>query len=113
MAGAGPLTSAALAVRTGTHERYLREWLHNSAASGYVVYDPIARTYWLPPEQAAALADESSPAFIAGFYAMVEAMMKAEERIARNFKTGEGMGWGEHASCLFEGAERLLVRAPR
>jgi 2-polyprenyl-3-methyl-5-hydroxy-6-metoxy-1,4-benzoquinol methylase len=108
MAGAGPLTPAALAARTGTHERYLREWLNCNAASGYVVYDPATRTYRLPPEQALALADENSSAFIPGFYSVVEAMMKAEERIARNFKTGQGMGWGEHATCLFEGTERFL-----
>jgi 2-polyprenyl-3-methyl-5-hydroxy-6-metoxy-1,4-benzoquinol methylase len=39
---------------------------------------------------------------------VVEAMMRAEERIAENFRTGRGMGWGEHASCLFEGTERFF-----
>ena len=40
MAGAGPITSATLAARTGTAERYVREWLGNQAAGGYVTYDP-------------------------------------------------------------------------
>jgi 2-polyprenyl-3-methyl-5-hydroxy-6-metoxy-1,4-benzoquinol methylase len=108
MAGAGPLTPAALARKTGAHERYLREWLDANAAGGYVTYDPATRSYSLPPEQAAALADESSPAFIPGFFSVVEAMMKAQERISRAFQTGEGMPWGEHAHCLFEGTERFF-----
>jgi 2-polyprenyl-3-methyl-5-hydroxy-6-metoxy-1,4-benzoquinol methylase len=108
MAGAGPMTPAALARKTGAHERYLREWLNANAAGGYVTYDPATLSYTLPPEQAAALADESSPAFIPGFFSVVEAMMKAQERISEAFRTGGGMPWGEHAHCLFEGTERFF-----
>ena len=68
MAGAGPLTPADLAARTGTAERYIREWLNAQAAGGYVDYDPGNGCYTLPPEQAMALADESSPAFLPGFF---------------------------------------------
>ena len=60
MAGAGGLTSAELAKRTGTNERYVREWLNAQAAGGYVTYDPATKTYTLPPEQASCLADESA-----------------------------------------------------
>jgi len=108
MAGAGPLTPAELAKKTDTHERYVREWLNANAAGGYVTYDPATRRYTLPPEQAMALAYEDSPAFVPGFFAMVEAMMGAEERMTRNFRSGEGMAWGEHAHCLFEGTERFF-----
>jgi 2-polyprenyl-3-methyl-5-hydroxy-6-metoxy-1,4-benzoquinol methylase len=108
MAGAGPLSPAELAARTGTRERYVREWLNANAAGGYVTYDAASRTYRLPPEQAFALAQEDSPAFVPGFFSVVEAMMKAEERIAGNFRTGEGMPWGEHAHCLYEGTERFF-----
>ena len=34
MAGAGPMTPAELAERTGTTERYVREWLTAQAAGG-------------------------------------------------------------------------------
>jgi Rv2258c-like winged HTH domain len=34
MAGSGPMTPTDLAERTGTHERYVREWLSNQAAGG-------------------------------------------------------------------------------
>jgi len=108
MAGAGPLLPAALAAKTGTHERYVREWLNAQAAGGYVTYDPATKSYTLPPEQAMALADETSPAFIPGFFSIVEAMMRAGDRMLDNFRSGKGLAWGEHASCLFEGTERFF-----
>src|SRR5687767_14928041 len=57
MADAGPVSSAELAQRTGTAERYVREWLNAQAAGGYLSYDPRTERYTLPPEQAFALAD--------------------------------------------------------
>src|SRR5262250_3314379 len=57
LAGAGPLTPGELAARTGTAERYVREWLNTQAAGGYVEYDPKSERYTLPPEQAVALTD--------------------------------------------------------
>src|ERR671916_1310646 len=59
-----PLTSAELAERTGTTERYVREWLCSQAAGGYVEYDAQTRRYFLSEEQAFALADEKSPAYL-------------------------------------------------
>jgi Rv2258c-like winged HTH domain len=54
--------------RTGTAERYVREWLNAQAAGGYVSYDPDTGRYLLPPEQAAALTDPDSPAYLPGFF---------------------------------------------
>src|SRR5690349_2436063 len=65
LAGA-PATAAELAARTGTSERYVQEWLDAQASGDYVVYDPAAGRYALPPEQATALADETNPAFVPG-----------------------------------------------
>jgi SAM-dependent methyltransferase len=108
MAGAGPLTPAALAGRTGTNERYVREWLGNQAAGGYVTYDPAAGTYTLPPEQALALADESSPVFIGGAFQLIAALFKAAPRMTENFRSGSGLDWCDQAPCLFEGTERFF-----
>src|SRR3954468_17668579 len=108
MAGAGPLTPAALARKTGTHERYVREWLCAQAAGGYVTYDASTGAFTLPPEQALALAEEGSPAFVPGAFHVIEAAIQAEERMTENFRTGRGMPWGEHARCLFEGTERFF-----
>src|SRR3979490_10790 len=68
LAGAGPLTPKELAERTGTAERYVREWLNAQAAGGYVEYDPESGRYTLPPEQALALTDSESPAYLPGFF---------------------------------------------
>ena len=68
LAGAGALTSGELAARTGTAERYVREWLNAQAAGGYVEYHPAEGRYSLPPEQAVALTDEDSPAYLPGFF---------------------------------------------
>ena len=58
----GPATSAELAGRTGTAERYVREWLEHHAASGLLEVDdpaagPMARRYRLPPAHVPVLAD--------------------------------------------------------
>jgi SAM-dependent methyltransferase len=108
MAGAGPLTSVELAQRTATTERYVREWLLNQAAGGYLEYDPQTGRYRLPDEHALALADEHSPVFVQGGFQNALAMLKAEPRIAEAFRTGEGMPWGEHDSGLFLGTERFF-----
>src|SRR5579864_5603142 len=96
MAGTGPLTSVELAVRTGTAERYVRDWLVNQAASGYIEFDPTSQRYTLPDEHAIALTDETSPFFLVGGFQASLALVKAEAQIARAFQTGAGMGWGEH-----------------
>ncbi len=104
----GRMTSEALAAATGTHERYVREWLANQAAGGYLAYDPADKTYTLPPEQAMMLADESSPLYMHGAFQIVEAAMADEPRIAEAFKSGAGFGWHEHDVRLFEGTERFF-----
>src|ERR1700726_3099551 len=68
MAGAGPMTPAELAAKTGTHEKYVREWLAAQAAGGFDSYDAVIGRYILQPEQAFAMADENSPVFLPGFF---------------------------------------------
>jgi len=66
MADGSPVTAQELASRTGTAPAYIRPWLANQAAGGYVCYDPASGEYSMTPEQAHALAIEASPAFFAG-----------------------------------------------
>jgi SAM-dependent methyltransferase len=108
MAGAGPLTPAELAKRTGTAERYVREWLNNQAAGGYVEYDPATGRYTLPPEQAAALTDEDSPAYIPGFFQIAIGSVLDSPRITEAVKSGEGIGWHDHVHDVHEGCERFF-----
>jgi 2-polyprenyl-3-methyl-5-hydroxy-6-metoxy-1,4-benzoquinol methylase len=103
-----PATPAELARRTGTAERYVREWLANQAAGGYVTYDAASGRYAMTPEQAMALAQEDSPVFLPGAFQILEAMWRAEPTIADAFRTGGGLAWTEQDAELFEGTERFF-----
>jgi SAM-dependent methyltransferase len=108
MDGAGGLTPGELAERTGTSERYVREWLNAQAAGGYVDYDAEERRYSLPPEHAFVLADESSPYFMPGAFQLMTASVRDEPRITEAFRSGAGVGWHEHNHGVFEGCERFF-----
>jgi 2-polyprenyl-3-methyl-5-hydroxy-6-metoxy-1,4-benzoquinol methylase len=106
---ASKLTSAELAKKTGTTERYVREWLAAQAAAGYVTYDPKdGGRYSLSPEQAMVFANESSPVFMPGFAEVLQSMWRDEPKITEAFKSGKGVGWHEHDKCLFRGTERFF-----
>ena len=102
------LTPAELATRTNTSERYVREWLGNQAAGGYVEYDTAEGKYFLTDEQAACLADPNGPVDLPGAYALVQDLFHVFPRALENFRTGKGMEWGEHHPCLFHGTERFF-----
>jgi 2-polyprenyl-3-methyl-5-hydroxy-6-metoxy-1,4-benzoquinol methylase len=108
MAASGPITPVELAKRTETTERYVREWLNAQAAGGYVTYDATTGRYTLPPEQALALADDTSPAFVPGLFQVTQAMWSGEPKIEDNFRSGKGLEWGHQHPCLFEGTERFF-----
>lgn len=108
MAGAGPLTSQALAERTGTQERLVREWCHTQVAGGYLDYHPNSETFELPPEHAAVLANPDSPVYIAGMFEIAAAVWASTDRVAAAFRNGGGVGWHDHDPRLFRGVERLF-----
>lgn len=104
----GPMTSKQLADKTGTDERYVREWLSAQAAGGFITYDAAVNKFTLPNEQAFALAVEDSPAYLPGAFEIISAAIKDVPKIVEAFRTGEGVGWDEHDSALFEGTERFF-----
>ncbi len=108
LADAGGLTPPELAEKTGTAERYVREWLGAQAAGGYVEYDPATGRYTLPPEQAVALTDESSPAYLPGFFQIAIGSVLDSPRITEAVRTGDGFGWHEHVHDVHEGCERFF-----
>ena len=108
MAEAGPITSAELAEKTGTAERYVREWLNAQAAGGFVEYTPETQRYLLPPEQAMALANEESPAFVCGAFELATASLKSESQIESAFRSGAGFGWHQHDLGVSTGCERFF-----
>jgi SAM-dependent methyltransferase len=108
MADTGPISPEELARKTGTTERNVREWLAAQAASGYVEYDSPTSTYTLPPEQAFALADESSPAYLPGAFRIAAALFRDEPKLIESFRTGSGLGWHQHDTDLFVGTEKFF-----
>jgi SAM-dependent methyltransferase len=108
LAGAGPLTPAELAERTGTAERYVREWLNAQAAGDFVSYDPDTGRYTLPPEQTIALTDATSPAYLPGFFQIALGSVLDSPRIIEAARSGAGFGWGEHGGDVLEGCERFF-----
>jgi SAM-dependent methyltransferase len=108
MAGAGPLSPEELAGRTGTAERYVREWLNNQAAGGFVEYDAASGRYTLPPEQTNALTDETSPAYLPGFFQIALGSVIDSPRIMEAARSGDGVGWHDHVHDVHEGCERFF-----
>lgn len=104
----GPTTPTELAERTGTDEHYTREWLNAQAAGSYVTYDPATGRYLLPPEQAVALADESSPAFVPGLFQTALGTVQDTSRIIEAARTGDGVGWHDHDRDVHDGCERFF-----
>src|SRR5258707_915052 len=104
----GPVTSAQLAAKTKTDERYLREWLASQAAGGYITYDEKTEQFSLSQEQVFTLATEDSPAYLPGAFELALGSLAAVPRIVESFRTGEGMGWHEHVDGVFHGCEKVF-----
>ncbi|HEY1272345.1 MAG TPA: class I SAM-dependent methyltransferase, partial [Terriglobales bacterium] len=104
----GPMSSSELAAKTQTDERYLREWLASQAAGGYISYDGSSGKFSLSEEQAFALANEDSPAYLPGAFQLALGSLAAVPRIAESFRNGAGMGWHEHDDGVFHGCEKFF-----
>ena len=108
LAGTGGLSPTQLAERTGSAERYVREWLNAQAAGGYVQYDPDSGRYMLPPEQTVALTDPDSPAYLPGFFQIALGSVLDSPKIVDAARSGDGLGWHEHGHDVHDGCERFF-----
>ena len=102
------MSSAELAAKTKTDERYVREWLASQAAGGYITYDEKSDKFSLTEEQAFTLAMEDSPAYLPGAFELALGSLAAVPRITESFRTGAGMGWHEHVDGVFHGCEKFF-----
>ncbi len=108
MAGAGAISASNLAAKTGTHERYVREWLNNQTAGGYIFYDKSNATYILPDAHVPVLADEDSPVFLVPALEVAASLWHDEDKLLDIFRSGEGLPWDNHHHRLFCGSESLF-----
>jgi len=106
MADGSPVTPEELGKRTGCNARLLREWLSAQAASGYVEHE--AGSFRLPPEQALALADESSPVYVAGGDVVLASMYMDKDKLIAAMRGNGALSWADHHPCLFSGTERFF-----
>ena len=99
MASANGDTSSSLAARTGLHERWVREWLHNQVAARIVMCDDLSSTepvFRLSPEGVAVLATPDHPAYGMGMFHRLPQTMRALEHMPNAFRTGIGYDYDSH-----------------
>ena len=106
------LSSEELALATGTHERYVREWLEQQAASGILEVEDAAaaaraRRYSLPEGHDEALLDQSSLNYIAPIGRLVAACARPLDAVVRAFETGDGVPYADYGQDLHEGQARF------
>jgi SAM-dependent methyltransferase len=106
LAAGGPQTPDELAVATRCHPRLVREWLNAQVASAYCEHE--CGRYWLTAEQAACLADPSSPTFVASGSLVISSNHKDTDRVREAFLGNGAIGWHEHHQHLFEGTRRFF-----
>ncbi len=92
----------------GLNHRLVREWIDGQAAAGLLGYEPLLDVYWMTPEAALVLADEDSPAFLAGGTPMFQAMFDAIPKLAAAFRGDGGVSWGDHHPALFPATARFF-----
>jgi SAM-dependent methyltransferase len=107
MVDAGPMTPSELAQKTGTTERYVREWISGLAAAGYIDFAGDDH-YELNAEQAIVFGDETSPAYVMGGFQGMMAATRIVPKAVDAFRSGDGIGWHEHDPDLFQGTERFF-----
>ena len=103
-----PADAEELAGRTGTHPRYVAEWLRGQAAGGYVEYDAATGAFSLTEEQAFALTDPEGPLYVPGAFVLALGTLRAESQITDAFRTGAGMGWHEQHDDVPVGCEMFF-----
>lgn len=102
-------TTTSLAERTGLHERWVREWLHNQVAARIVECVDLASTdpvFLLSPEAKAVLASPEHPAYGMGMFHRLPQTMGALERMPESFRTGVGHDYDSHGPEGAVGIER-------
>lgn len=100
---AGPATPAELALATGADTRYLRPWLTNQAAAGYVDYSPETGHFSLSPEQAMVFTNPDSPVAMLPNFEFAHGAIKSGPRITDAMSRGIGLPWGEHDEAMHRG----------
>jgi SAM-dependent methyltransferase len=108
LAAGGPGTSAELADRTGTNERYVREWLEQQTVIGTLQVDdasaaPAERRYRLPAGHVEVLVERDNPNYLAPLAQLMIGTVHPLPAVLEAFRTGGGVPFGKYGADLREG----------
>jgi len=100
LAELGPLTPPELAERTGTRERYAREWLEQQAVYGILIVDDAdaaasARRFALPAAHADALTNPDSLDYVAPLGRSAAAIGAQLAPLLEAYRAGGGVAWAD------------------
>ena len=108
LAGLGTASADELAATVGCNPRLTREWLDGQAAAGLVDYDAGSDRYQLSPEAGMILADEDSPAFMAGGAGSFHGMFDAVPKLVDAFRGDGGLPWSAHHPVMYDAVARFF-----
>lgn len=112
LTGSTPMTARELAARTGTDERYVREWLEAQTVAGILEVDnaelPASdRRFYLPPGHAEVLTDQDSVNYLAPVARIAVAAALPMEAIISAFRTGGGVPFADYGADMRQGVGEL------
>jgi SAM-dependent methyltransferase len=112
LADGGPLTPAALADRTDTDERYVREWLEQQTIAGIVTVtdetEPASeRQFDLPGGYVEPLTDEDSPEYAVPLTQLIAGTVHPIHDVVDAYRTGGGVPYETYGRDLREGQARI------
>jgi SAM-dependent methyltransferase len=112
LADGGDATPAELAARTGTVERYVREWLEQQAVAGFLlVDDPDAeadqRRYGLPPAHRPVFVDEQDLNYLAPLATLAIGVLGPMEALLDAYRGGGGVPYEAYGAETRDGIGAL------
>jgi 2-polyprenyl-3-methyl-5-hydroxy-6-metoxy-1,4-benzoquinol methylase len=107
LADEGDATPGELATRTGTAERYVREWLEQQATAGFLTVDdanspPDQRRYGLPPAYRAVFVDQYNLSYLTPLAAIAIDVLAPLEQLLDAYRTGEGVPFEAYGTDLVD-----------
>lgn len=104
----GPFTSAELAARTNTHERYIREWLEQQTVAGILEVEnedhgTAARRFSIPPGHVEPLIDCGSLNYMVPLSQLLVGAVRPLPAVLDAYRHGGGVSFDEYGADLREG----------
>ena len=108
LAAVGAQTSGELAARTGTAERYVREWLEQQTVAGVLTVDDEkvearSRRFSLPTAYVEVLVDQESLNYLAPLARLVAGAVHPLAALLDAYRTGRGVPYADYGADLREG----------